>query len=68
MRKKFKILYPKDHADENKRGKEYKPPPNHMIVMNDKGIFFQYCGDKYYPGIQKLSEILHKYDVIWKEI
>lgn len=65
MRKKFKILYPTDHPDKDKQGKPYKPPANHMLVMNADGVFFQYCGETYYPSIQKLSNILPKYDVIW---
>jgi hypothetical protein len=61
-RKKFKILYPKDHE---LAGKEFKPGPKKMIVMNSNGIFFIYSGETYYPGITKLSNILPKYDVYW---
>ena len=66
MRKKFKIMYPMDYHDVEKRGKPYKPPAKHMIVMNNSGIFFQYCGEDYMAGIRKLSDILPKYDVVWK--
>ena len=62
---KFKIMHTSDHPDEHKRGKEYRPPPNSMVVMNKKGIFFLYCGEPYMEGIKLLSEALPKYDVKW---
>ncbi len=34
MRKKFKILYPKDHIDQDKAGKQYKPKGKDMLVVN----------------------------------
>ena len=66
MKKKFKILYPCDHKEEDKRGTVYKPKPDSMIVMNENGIFFEYCGEMYYPYIQRLSDVLGSYDVVWK--
>lgn len=68
MRMKFKILYPQDYHDESKRGKQYKPPPKHMVVMNSDGVFFEYCGEAYCPFIKKLCDVLPKYDVLWREI
>lgn len=67
MRKKFKILYPSDHSDQSKRGQPYKPPSKSMVVMNGDGVFFLFNGQQYYPSIQKLSDVLPKYDVIWKD-
>lgn len=66
MRKKFKIMYPNDHHDVNKRGKPYLPPQNKMVVMNSGGVFFLYDNEPYYPSITKLSKVLPKYDVVWK--
>ena len=66
MRKKFKIMHPDDHPDETKRGKPYKPPAKYMVVMNGGGVFFLFNGEPYYPSIRKLSDVLPKYDVIWK--
>jgi len=66
MKKKFKIMYPEDHHEPSKRGKPYLPPSKCMVVMNGSGVFFQYCGEDYYPSITKLSTILPKYDVIWE--
>lgn len=59
-------MYPQDHHDPDKRGKPYRPPAKGMVVMNSAGIFFLYHGVEYYPWIQKLSEVLPKYDVIWE--
>ncbi len=67
MRKKFKILYPRDHYDEEKRGKKYKPPEGKMLVMNSDGVFFVYSNDTFYPSIKKLSDVLPRYDVEWKD-
>lgn len=67
MRKRFKIMYPKDHIEPEKRGKPYHPPAHHMVVMGGGGVFFLFCGEPYSSGIQKLSDVLRKYDVIWKE-
>lgn len=64
MRKKFKIMYPQDHPDENKRGKPFLTKDKNMIVMNGKGIFFMFNGETYYPSIRPLSDVLPKYDVI----
>jgi len=66
MRKKFKIMYPEDHQDREKRGKQFKPEDSReMIVVNEKGIFFLYHGE-YYPWIQPLREVISKYDIIWE--
>lgn len=66
MKNKFKIMYPNDYHDVSKRGKPYLPPEKHMVVMNGGGVFFLFCGEWYCPSIRKLSEVLPKYDVIWK--
>ena len=68
MRHKFVIRYPKDHPDSDKAGKKYKPPSLGMVVMNDSGIFFLFRGDPYYPSINRLSDVLPKYDVEWVEV
>jgi hypothetical protein len=66
MRKKFKIMYPNDYVDPTKAGKPYLPSEGCMVVMNGQGIFFHvYMGD-YEQHVQKLSEVLFKYDVVWK--
>jgi hypothetical protein len=65
MRTKFKIMYPSDHHEIDKRGKPYKPPNNSMVVMNSQGIFFLYVGAEYYPYIKNLSDVLPTYDVVW---
>jgi hypothetical protein len=65
MRTKFKILYPQDYHDTEKAGQAFKPPTNCMVVMNTNGIFFIFCGEKYYPSIQPLSDVITRYDVVW---
>lgn len=65
-RKTFKIMYPADHPDPDKAGKPYRPSSGKMVVMNSSGIFFVYNGEPYYPSIQKLSDVLSKYDVVWE--
>ena len=65
-RQKFSIYYPKDYVDSKLAGTKYKPPSNKMVVMSNDGIFFLYTGGEYYPYIQKLSDVLPKYDVVWK--
>jgi hypothetical protein len=68
MRKhKFKIMYPQDHHDASKRGQPFKPASKEMVVMNGGGVFFLFNGEEYYPSIRKLSSVLSKYDVVWKE-
>jgi hypothetical protein len=37
-----------------------------MVVMNGGGVFFLYDDETYYPSIQRLSEVLSCYDVVWK--
>lgn len=44
MRTKFKILYPEDHPDEEKRGKVFKTKGKDMIVMNNQA--FKSCVTK----------------------
>tara|TARA_R110002073_G_scaffold317843_1_gene491644 strand:- start:518 stop:718 length:201 start_codon:yes stop_codon:yes gene_type:complete len=66
MRTKFKILYPKDHADEAKRGTVYKPVRGNIVVMSSGGVFFLYCKDDYNSYVRLLSSVLPKYDVEWK--
>lgn len=66
MRTQFKIMYPKDHSDVKKQGQPYRPKGKDMVVMNNKGIFFLFNGETYYPSIRPLCDVLSKYDVIWK--
>ena len=66
MRKKFKIMYPSDYWDNEKQGKPYLPPNNCFVVMNECGVFFLMNNTDYYPSIRKLSDVLEKYDVVWK--
>lgn len=66
-RKKFKIMYPKDYWDKSKAGKPFIAPPKTMIVMNQGGVFFlikEPAGCS--ATMQKLSDVIYKYDVIWK--
>lgn len=65
-KKKFKIMYPDDHYEVEKRGEPYHPPQECMVVMNGSGVFFLYYNTQYYPWIRPLSEVLPKYDVVWK--
>ena len=65
MRKKFKILYPQDYHEQDRRGTLYRPPANCRVMMNSAGVFFLYHGVDHYPWIQKLSDTLPKYDVVW---
>lgn len=67
MKKKFKIMYPKDYWEADKRGKPYLPPANCFVVMNGGGVFFLMNNKPYYPSIQKLSDVLGSYDVMWKD-
>jgi hypothetical protein len=56
-----------DYDDHKLRGKAFKPKnPLDMIVMNGSGVFFVYNNEEYYPSIRKLSDVLFKYDVVWK--
>lgn len=66
MKKKFKIMYPSDHWGTEKRGKPYLPPAKCFVVMNGGGVFFLVNNEDYYPSITKLSDVLGKYDVVWK--
>ena len=65
MRTKFKILYPQDYHDTEKAGQVFKPSTDSMVVMNNHGVFFIFCGEQYYPNIQLLSDVLARYDVVW---
>jgi len=39
-----------------------------MVVMNGSGVFFLISGiGDYYTYCRKLSSVIPKYDVIWKE-
>jgi hypothetical protein len=68
MRKhKFKIMYPSDHHDSSKRGQPFKPASKEMVVMSGGGVFFLFNGEEYYPSLRKLSSVLPRYDVVWKE-
>ena len=66
MRKKFKIMYPSDYWDKDKAGKPYLPPAYCQVIMTSGGVFCLLDNTPYYPSVRKLSEILYKYDVIWK--
>lgn len=66
MKKKFKTIYPSDHWETEKRGKPYQPPAKSFVVMNGGGVFFLVSNEDYYPSITKLSDVLGKYDVVWK--
>ena len=66
MKKKFKIMYHSDWCDDEKRGKPYLPPENCFVVMSGGGVFFLMSNEPYYPSIRKLSNVLGKYDVVWK--
>lgn len=59
MKKKFKII-------DASTGEKLKLSQGQMIVMNDQGVFFLVGGlNDYYMGIQKLSDVCPKYDVVW---
>ena len=66
-RLKFKIMYPKDYHDPKKAGQPYHTTGKDMVVMSNKGIFFMFNGETYYPSLRPLSDVLYKYDVVWKE-
>jgi hypothetical protein len=66
-RKKFEIYYPKDYYDSALAGSRYKPKGKDMLVMNNNGIFFIFNGETYYPSIRPLTDVLDRYDVVWKE-
>lgn len=60
MKKKFKII-------DVSTGKPFKLSEGQMIVMNSDGVFFLVGGiGDYYMGIQRLSDVCPRYDVIWK--
>lgn len=67
MKKKFKIMYPANYWDSEKQGKPFLPESNSFVVMNGGGVFFLMNNEPYYPSIQKLSDVLGNYDVVWKE-
>ncbi|URC15290.1 hypothetical protein GD1_166 [Paraglaciecola Antarctic GD virus 1] len=66
MRKKFKIMYPANYRDFDLAGKPYHPPTGKMVVMSTGGVFFLIGVTDYYRDIQKLSEVIYQYDVVWK--
>ena len=59
-------MYPNDYWDNDKQGKPYLPPKDCFVVMNGGGIFFLMNNTDYYPSITNLSDVLGKYDVVWK--
>ena len=59
MRKKFKIML--------EDGTPYRPPKDKFVVMNPQGVFFLVDKSDYYTYINKLSLIIGKYDVVWRE-
>lgn len=65
MRRKFEIRYPLDYVEESLGGKPYKPKGK-MLVMNSQGVFFQVDLEDYYTSVTKLSNILYKFDVVWR--
>jgi hypothetical protein len=67
MRTKYKIYYPKNHPDTSLAGTRYKPGKGKMVVMNEGGVFFlvEGLGD-WYTYITKLSDVLPKYDVVFR--
>lgn len=58
MRKKFSIY---------QNGEKYKTSGQYMVVMNNKGVFFLVGTHQYYPSVQRLSDAIGNYDVVWKE-
>tara|TARA_R110000803_G_C11770069_1_gene295155 strand:+ start:318 stop:524 length:207 start_codon:yes stop_codon:yes gene_type:complete len=67
MRKNFEIYYSECNSDPEKAGKKYKTKGKDMLVMNNKGIFFVYNGEPYYPSIMKLVDKIGNFDVKWSE-
>lgn len=65
-RVKFKVMYPIDYYDKSKAGKPYLPPTKHMVVMNGYGIFYLVGMEAFYPTVTKLSDVLPKYDIVWR--
>jgi len=60
MKKKFKII-------DASTGDKIKLKEGEMIVMSNDGVFFLVSGLKdYYMGMQLLSNVFTRYDVIWK--
>lgn len=66
MRKKFKIYYPEGYPDPDKAGKRYKTD-NGFVTMSQDGVFFLVSTDGWYTYCQKLSRVLEKYDVVWRD-
>lgn len=58
MRKKFKVFVD---------GVQYKPPAEKMVVCTSGGVFLLVCTTQYYPYVQKLSEVLPYYDIVWSD-
>lgn len=65
MRKKFKIIYPQDHHEPEKRGKPYKSN-NVTVVMTGGGVFLHITSGFGFNVVKPLSEVLPKFDVVWK--
>ena len=66
QRKKFKIMYPADYWDKEKAGKPYLPGEHTFVVMSEGGVFFQVYMGPYDHSVVKRSDVLRKYDVVWK--
>jgi hypothetical protein len=64
MKRKFKVFHPSVNGEP---GQRYKPPKDYFVVMTGTGVFMLYCNKDYYPGIQLLSDVLPKYDIIWSD-
>lgn len=61
MRKKFKVI-------DASTGEKVKLKEGEMIVMNGDGVLFVVSGiGDYYTYIRRLSDVVPKYDVVWKE-
>lgn len=56
MRNKFRIV---------QNGEQYKPSEQHMVVMNNQGVFFLVGMHQYYPSVRRLSDAIGNYDVVW---
>jgi len=60
MKKEFKII-------DASTGEKLQLSEGQMVVMSNQGMFFLVGGlNDYYMGMQKLSDVCPKYDVVWK--
>ena len=61
MKKKFKII-------DTSTGEKMKLSDEQMLVMNNQGVFFLIGGiGDYYMGMQRLSDVCPRYDIVWSE-